>query len=125
MELPEMIVLDPDTMGGKPCIRGTRVTVGPIVGMLSKGHDRQEIIELYPYLKNEDIDAALEYAAWRAEEREVLVAVGMKPLLDMNDLPAWVAVRFSQPPTPRDRAFFRFGLRIFTSTPLQNSSSTR
>lgn len=57
-------------------IRGTRVTVGLIVGMLSKGHDRQEIIKLYPYLNSEDIDAALEYAAWRAEEQEVSVAGG-------------------------------------------------
>lgn len=76
MKLPERIVLDPDTMGGKPCIRGTRVTVGLIVGMLSKGHDRQEILKLYPYLKSEDIDAALEYAAWRAEEQEVSIAGG-------------------------------------------------
>ena len=42
--------------------------------MLSKGHDRQEILELHPYLKSEDIDAALEYAAWRAEEQEVSVS---------------------------------------------------
>ena len=76
MKLPERIVLDPDIMGGKPCIRGTRVTVGLVVGMLSKGHDRQEILTLYPYLRSEDIDGALEYAAWRAEEQEVSVAGG-------------------------------------------------
>mgnify|MGYP006310902685 FL=1 len=76
MKLPERIVLDPDTVGRNPCIRGTRVTVGLVVGMLSKGHDRQEILQLYPYLKSEDIDAALEYAAWRAEEQEVSVAGG-------------------------------------------------
>jgi uncharacterized protein (DUF433 family) len=76
MKLPERIVLDPDIMGGKPCIRGTRVTVGLVVGMLGKGHERQEILQLYPYLKSEDIDAALEYAAWRAEEQEVSVAGG-------------------------------------------------
>lgn len=76
MKLPERIVLNPDIMGGKPCIRGTRVTVGVLVGMLSKNHDRQEILTLYPYLKSEDIDAALEYAAWRAEEQEVSVAGG-------------------------------------------------
>ena len=76
MKSPEGIVLDPDIMGGKPCIRGTRVTVGLVVGMLSKGHDRQEILTLYPYLRSEDIDAALEYAAWRAEEQEVSVTGG-------------------------------------------------
>ena len=76
MTLPERIVLDPDTMGGRPCIRGTRVTVGTIVGLLSQGHERQEILDLYPYLKPEDIDAALSYAAWRADEHEVSVATG-------------------------------------------------
>ena len=58
-------------MGGKPCIRGTRVTVGTIVGLLSKGHLQEEILKLYPYLKQEDISQALGYAAWRSEEREV------------------------------------------------------
>lgn len=76
MILPYRIVLDPDTMGGRPCIRGTRVTVGTIVGMLATGHDRNELLRLYPYLNAQDIDAALSYAAWRADEQEVSAATG-------------------------------------------------
>jgi uncharacterized protein (DUF433 family) len=63
-------------MGGKPCIRGLRVTVGTIVGLIASGKSRERILEAYPYLEAEDIDAALDYAAWRLEEREEsLVAV--------------------------------------------------
>ncbi len=58
-------------MGGKPCVRGMRVTVGMIVGMLAEGHDRDEVLTLYPYLESEDIAQALSYAALRAEEREI------------------------------------------------------
>lgn len=58
-------------MGGKPCIRGMRVTVGMIVGLFAAGHSRQEILAAYPYLEEEDIRQALEYAAWRVEEVEV------------------------------------------------------
>jgi uncharacterized protein (DUF433 family) len=67
----DRIELSPDVMGGKPCIRGTRVTVGTIVGLLSKGHPQEEILRLYPYVQQEDITQALGYAAWRSEEREV------------------------------------------------------
>lgn len=76
MKIPEKIVLDPEIMGGRPCIRGTRVTVGLIVGMLAGNHDRNEVLKLYPYLSSDDIDAALEYAAWRADEQEVVAASG-------------------------------------------------
>lgn len=76
MRIPEKIVLDPEVMGGRPCVRGTRVTVGLIVGMLAGGNDRNEVLKLYPYLTSEDIDAALEYAAWRADEQEVRAAGG-------------------------------------------------
>jgi uncharacterized protein (DUF433 family) len=48
-----------------------RVTVGMIVGMVAAGHSREEILKLYPYLEREDIDEALSYAAWRAEEIDV------------------------------------------------------
>jgi uncharacterized protein (DUF433 family) len=65
------ITLDPSVMGGKPCIRGLRVTVGTIVGLLAAGRSRDEILKAYPYLEAEDIDEALAYAAWRVEEREV------------------------------------------------------
>jgi len=58
-------------MGGKPCIRGMRVTVGMIIGMLAAGHSSEEILKLYPYLEEPDIRAALQYAAWRTQEREI------------------------------------------------------
>ena len=68
--LIERITLDPAVMGGKPCIRGMRVTVGTVIGLLSAGTSRERILDAYPYLEAEDIDAALAYAAWRLEERE-------------------------------------------------------
>lgn len=76
MKMPDRITFDPQVMGGKPCIRGMRVTVGMIVGMLASGHSRESLVRLYPYLEPEDIDAALEYAAWRVEEIEVPVSLG-------------------------------------------------
>jgi uncharacterized protein (DUF433 family) len=69
--LNQRITFDPAVMGGRPCIRGMRVTVGTIVGLLASGHSRSKVLELYPYLEPEDIDAALSFAAWRAEEREL------------------------------------------------------
>lgn len=65
------ITFNPDVMGGKPTIRGMRVTVGMIVGLIAAGHDISEILEAYPYLEEEDIREALAYAAWRAEEVEI------------------------------------------------------
>ena len=65
------ITLDPNTMGGKPCIRGLRVTVGTLVGLLAAGRSVQEILAAYPYLEPEDISEALAYAAWRVEEIEL------------------------------------------------------
>jgi uncharacterized protein (DUF433 family) len=67
------ITFDPLVMGGKPCIRGMRVTVGMIVGMIASGQTKESLVRLYPYLEPEDIDQALAYAAWRAEEIEVPV----------------------------------------------------
>ena len=61
MDLLARITHDPAVMGGSPCIRGLRVTVGTVVGLLAA----------YPYLEPEDIRAALSYAAWRAEEMEL------------------------------------------------------
>lgn len=66
----DRITSNPTVMGGKPCIRGLRVTVGTILGLLASGISRDRILEKYPYLEAEDIDAALAYAAWRLEERE-------------------------------------------------------
>lgn len=70
----QRITMDPGVMGGKPCIRGMRVTVGTIVGLLAAGHSREEVLAAYPYLESEDIGAALAYAAWRSEERELPLA---------------------------------------------------
>ena len=65
------ITLDPAVMGGKPCIRGLRVTVGTIVGLLASGHSTAHILEAYPYLEEDDIrEALVAYAAWRTEEFE-------------------------------------------------------
>ena len=64
------ITLNPVVMGGKPCIRGLRVTVGTIVGLLASGHSTTHILEAYPYLEEDDIREALAYAAWRTEEFE-------------------------------------------------------
>lgn len=58
-------------MAGKPCIRGTRVTVGALVGLVAAGKTTDEIAEAYPYVTAEDIAQALSYAAWRAEEVEI------------------------------------------------------
>ena len=70
----DRITLNPEVMGGKPCIRGMRITVGTVLGLLASGHPEEEILEAYPYLEREDIRAALSYATWRVEEIEVPVA---------------------------------------------------
>lgn len=68
------ITFDPNVMGGKACIRGLRVTAATVLGLLAAGREPGEIVEAYPYLEPEDIDAALAYAAWWLEEREVPLA---------------------------------------------------
>ena len=68
---PSRITHDPAVMGGKPCIRGLRVTVGTVVGLLAAGHSVDRVLALYPYIERDDVLAALSYAAWRAEEVEV------------------------------------------------------
>jgi uncharacterized protein (DUF433 family) len=65
------ITFNLEVMGGKPCIRGLRITVGMIIGLLAAGHSHAEILKAYPYLEEEDIQAALAYAAWRVEEVEL------------------------------------------------------
>src|SRR5262245_51621338 len=60
-------------MGGKACIRGLRVTVGTVVGLLAAGRSREEILKAYPYLEPEDIDQALSYAAWRLDRSSLCV----------------------------------------------------
>jgi uncharacterized protein (DUF433 family) len=66
----DRITHNPLQMGGRPCIRGMRVTAGLIVGMLAAGRSREEILKAYPYLEDEDISQAFAYAAWRLEGRE-------------------------------------------------------
>jgi uncharacterized protein (DUF433 family) len=70
----ERITLNPHVMGGKPCIRGLRLTVGTIIGLLASELSSEDILKMYPYLQQEDIMAALSYAAWRSEEIDVPLA---------------------------------------------------
>ena len=65
------ITLNPNVMGGKPCIRGLRITVGAIVGLVASGYSDADILKAYPYLEEDDIHEALTYAAWRVEEIEL------------------------------------------------------
>lgn len=64
------ITINPAMMGGRPCIRGMRVTVSTIVGLLASGHTSESILESYPYLEAEDVREALVFAAWRSEEAD-------------------------------------------------------
>ncbi len=68
------ITHDPQVMGGKACIRGLRVTIGTLVGLMASGHTHREILDAYPYLEKEDLREALSYAAWRMEEVDVPIA---------------------------------------------------
>ena len=72
----DRITQQPEVMGGKPCIRGMRVTVGMLVGQIGAGRTIDQLITEYPYIERDDILQALQYAAWLAEEREVLLAAG-------------------------------------------------
>lgn len=69
-DLLDRITVDPAIMSGRPCIRGMRVTVGTVLGLLAAGHSHARVLEAYPYLEEDDLRAALAWAAWRAEERE-------------------------------------------------------
>lgn len=69
----DRITQQPEVMGGKACVRGQRVTVGMIVGQIGAGHSIEDVLADYPYLDREDVMQALRYAAWRAEEREVVL----------------------------------------------------
>jgi uncharacterized protein (DUF433 family) len=78
MNIPDLerITIDPRVMGGKPCIRGIRITVGAITGLLASGESIESVLELYPSLVREDIYAALAYATWRAEEYDLPLKAG-------------------------------------------------
>lgn len=70
------ITFDPAVMGGKPCIRGMRVTVGMILGQLAAGKSHEDILHAYPYLEADDLREALAFAAWRVQESDVPLAPG-------------------------------------------------
>jgi len=65
----DRITFDPQVMGGKACIRGMRITVSLVLNLVANGMTQEEILKAYPYLEPEDIQQALKYAAWLAEER--------------------------------------------------------
>lgn len=67
------ITVDPEQMGGRPCIREMRITVAMVLGQLAAKRTIDEILADYPYLEREDVLAALEYAAAMADERELPV----------------------------------------------------
>ena len=85
MEYITRITIDPNVMGGKPCIRGMRVTVSTVVRLLASGYSNQEILDAYPYLEANDIPEALAYAAWRTQEVEILR--GHSKLNERNEYP--------------------------------------
>jgi uncharacterized protein (DUF433 family) len=62
------IKVNPNVMGGKPCIRGMRVTVDTVLGLLAAGRRRVEILQSYPYLEPEDIEQAVAFASWDHKE---------------------------------------------------------
>ncbi len=64
----DRITFDPDVMGGRACIRGMRVTVSLLVNLFANGMMLDEILAEYPYLEAEDVQQALTYVAWLAEE---------------------------------------------------------
>ena len=70
MNWPDRITVDANVCHGKPCIRGTRIMVSIVLDYLRAGESRDEILRQYPSLRNEDIDAALDYAAWLAHEED-------------------------------------------------------
>lgn len=71
METFDRITWNPAVMGGQPCIRGLRMNVGTIVGLLAAGRTTAEVLAAYPFLEEEDIRQSLRYAAWRVQEIEV------------------------------------------------------
>lgn len=67
----DRITHDPQVMGGKPIIRGMRVTVGMVLAELGSGRTPDEILADFPYLEREDILQAIRYGAWLAQERVI------------------------------------------------------
>lgn len=65
----DRITFDPQTMGGRACIRGMRIPVSVIVGQIANGATTEEVLSDYPDLEPEDVRQALQYAAWLAQEQ--------------------------------------------------------
>jgi len=65
----ERIAIDPEVMGGQPCVRGLRIPVSLIIKLIASGKKIAELLEDYPELEEEDIKQSLEYAAWTVSER--------------------------------------------------------
>ncbi|MCX7362831.1 MAG: DUF433 domain-containing protein [Alphaproteobacteria bacterium] len=74
MKLPDRITVDPAVMTGKPCLRGYRLRVATVLGLLAVGTSRDEILRSYPFLEASDMDATLAYAAWRTQEYDAPIA---------------------------------------------------
>ncbi len=71
----QRIQVNPTVMGGKPCIRGMRITVATIVDMIAYGYSTERILQAYPILEREDIEEAIRYAAFRVHEQEIPLQV--------------------------------------------------
>ena len=71
MEVAPRITVEPGKMGGRPCIRGMRITVGTVIGLLASKKSREEVLAMYPYLEDEDITAALNYAMLLANDQDL------------------------------------------------------
>jgi uncharacterized protein (DUF433 family) len=72
--LTERITIDPEVCGGRPCVRGMRITVSQVLELLAGGMSRAEVLKDFPYLEAADVDACLQYAAQQAAHREIAVA---------------------------------------------------
>lgn len=77
METFGRITLDPQVMGGKPCLRGLRVTVDAVVGLLASGHSEAEILRMYTYLEADDSREALAYAACGVSRSTPAIDIGV------------------------------------------------
>ena len=80
MDYRKIITIEPGKRGGKPCIRGLRITVGDVLGWVAAGMSRKEIIEDFPDLTEEDIQACLEYAADREQHTTIALTPHETPV---------------------------------------------
>jgi len=71
MEKFDRITVDPQIMGGQPCIRGLRIPVSLIIKLIAGGKSTEEILKEYPELEEEDIKQALKFAAWMVSEKQL------------------------------------------------------